>query len=615
MPSIPPPNLSSPKQHPMKTELAPSTQLRKAGFGGSLIFYAAIPEYCVLLSEAWLLWAAACPIVEAREEGGKTTAIKATGEQPKLPAAGGKASAELTVPQIGVRQDDQAPVTRVRTWLWVYMPQIQAEWKVLDMEVYEGPSDLEFLGQRKLEGGALELRHRRRSEPHWLLVTEVTPEPGKVTLVARPELDTAKAGDGGLPKDLPDLNVCCSLKRSRGGFDSYPDPFPEIVGRTFIFTDNGRTFLDKTVRHKLPKAADDDPRNNPPWIQDYSPVWLPVKKPVIGDTWYNCSPDRYTLPVIGVISRDGKHLVALASDTSDRLCQAWAPCIHNYPPWLPSNAPPAERRWRLTLYIMPNDPGTLLARVAKDFPAALKLQENRVPATAPSTPAQAQAQNARHSAVIPTPRMTEEYSANRHKEFLALAKKGGIDVLFLGDSITEGWLRQGQVAWKKHFEPLKAANFSVSRDRTEHVLWRLQNGELEGIGPKVAVLEIGTNNMIHNSAEEIADGIKAIVQEIRDRRPHTKVLLLGIFPRILKQGVPSLQDDPPLRVKIREVNAIVARLDNSETIRYLDIGDKFLGKDGGISKDFMFDYLHLSASGYEIWAEAITPMLENLLRR
>ena len=99
----------------------------------------------------------------------------------------------------------------------------------------------------------------------WLIVTEVTPQPGKVTLMARPELDTAKGTGQRLPKNLPDLNVCCSLKRSRGAFDSFPDPFPEIVGRTFIFTDKGRTFLDKTVRRKLPKAATDDPRTNPPW--------------------------------------------------------------------------------------------------------------------------------------------------------------------------------------------------------------------------------------------------------------------------------------------------------------------------------------------------------------
>src|SRR5205814_548249 len=152
-------------------------------------------------------------------------------------------------------------------------------------------------------------------------------KPGKLELVARPELDAAKGKDQGLPKDLPPLNLCCGFQRSRGAFGNYPDPFPEFVARSFIFTEKGQTFLDKTVRRKLPKAAADDPRTNPPWIQDYSPVWLPVKPPVTGNTWYDCSPDRYTIPVMGVVSRDKKHLVALASDASDRLCQAWAPCI------------------------------------------------------------------------------------------------------------------------------------------------------------------------------------------------------------------------------------------------------------------------------------------------
>jgi hypothetical protein len=311
-----------------------------------------------------------CPVGEARDQKGEAT----TGTK-----GGGKAGAGLTVPQVGVRQEDQAPLYGVWTYVWVYMPQIQAEWPLLDMQVYEEPRDLDFLGSRKLKGGALELRHRRRSQPHWLLVTEITPEPGKVKLVARPELDPAKGADQGLPKDLPDLNVCCGFQRSRGAFNSYPDPFPEFVTRSFIFTDRGPTFLDKTVRRKLPRAAADDPRNNPPWIQDYSPVWLPVRRPVTGDTWYNCSPDRYTVPVIGVVSRDRKHLAALASDTSDRLCQAWAPCIHNYPPWLPKNAPPAERRWRITLYIMPNDPQALLEKVAEDFPGATGLKAKRVP--------------------------------------------------------------------------------------------------------------------------------------------------------------------------------------------------------------------------------------------
>src|SRR5216684_6727264 len=141
----------------------------------------------------------------------------------------------------------------------------------------------------------------------------------------------------------------------------------------------------------------------------------------------------------------------------------------------------------------------------------------------------AQEKKADNTAIKPVPK-----DKKRHEGFVELARKGGIEVLFLGDSITDGWRGPaGQESWKKHFEPLHAANFGIGGDRTQHVLWRLQNGELEGIHPKLAVLMIGTNNSNgkDNTAEEIADGITAIVKEIQKRSPSTKVLLLGIFPR------------------------------------------------------------------------------------
>jgi lysophospholipase L1-like esterase len=195
----------------------------------------------------------------------------------------------------------------------------------------------------------------------------------------------------------------------------------------------------------------------------------------------------------------------------------------------------------------------------------------------------------------------------RHKKFLAIAKKGGVEVLFLGDSITHGW--EGQKAWKEHFEPLKAANFGIGGDQTGHVLWRLTEGkELEGISPRVAVLMIGTNNSGRDSAPQIAEGIKAIVKTIQEKSPSTKVLLLGIFPRGEKAG-------NPFRKKLANVNKIVANLDDDgKTVKYLDIGPKFLEEDGSLSKKIMPDFLHLSPRGYEIWAEAITPTLKEMLK-
>jgi lysophospholipase L1-like esterase len=212
-------------------------------------------------------------------------------------------------------------------------------------------------------------------------------------------------------------------------------------------------------------------------------------------------------------------------------------------------------------------------------------------------------------------------SVKRHEAFLERAKKGDVDVLFLGDSITQGWSGAGKELWQERFEPLKAANFGIGGDRTEHVLWRITEGkELEGIHPKVVVLMIGTNNMGSTggsrdgqvsktsvSAEQIADGIQTIVHTLRQQLPQTKVLLLGIFPRAAKPTTEARQ-------KIQNVNQRIATLNDSRQVRYLDIGDKFLDKEGNLTPEIMPDYLHLSPAGYRIWADAIQPLLEALLK-
>jgi len=221
-----------------------------------------------------------------------------------------------------------------------------------------------------------------------------------------------------------------------------------------------------------------------------------------------------------------------------------------------------------------------------------------------SAPAQEKKEN---SAVKPAPR--DANWVKRHDGFVAEAKNGNVDVLFLGDSITDGWRNKpGQEAWKQHFEAFKPINFGIGGDRTQHVLWRLQNGELEGIDPKVAVLMIGTNNLGSNTAQEIADGITAIVKEVNAKKPKTKILLLGIFPR-------SPEATHPNRAKIKEINAIIAKLDDGgKHVRYMDIGEKFLQPDGSLTKEIMPDFLHLSAKGYQIWGEAIEGTLKDMLR-
>ena len=190
-----------------------------------------------------------------------------------------------------------------------------------------------------------------------------------------------------------------------------------------------------------------------------------------------------------------------------------------------------------------------------------------------------------------------------HQQFLKRARQGNVDLLFLGDSITQGW--NDNEVWKRFYGPRNAANFGIGGDRTQHVLWRIQNGELDGIAPRVVVLMIGTNNGDNATADEIVQGITTIVQELRHRLPTARILLLGVFPRGEKPN--------PLREKLGAVNAKIAGLDDGSHVKYLDIGKSFLNEDGTISGAIMPDYLHLSRKGYRIWADAMEPTLWSML--
>src|SRR5262249_32301417 len=149
----------------------------------------------------------------------------------------------------------------------------------------------------------------------------------------------------------------------------------------------------------------------------------------------------------------------------------------------------------------------------------------------------------------PTPKQENWWTA-MHRRFLDRAKQGNVDLLFLGDSITQGW--NDNEIWKRHYGPRHAANFGIGGDQTQPGLWRIQNGEVEGIRHKVVVLMIGTNNSRSNSADDIVAGIMAIVKELRSRLPQSKVLLLGVFPRSQKPDA--------TRKKLEEVNRQVSRL-------------------------------------------------------
>lgn len=210
-----------------------------------------------------------------------------------------------------------------------------------------------------------------------------------------------------------------------------------------------------------------------------------------------------------------------------------------------------------------------------------------------------------NAAVVPVPRIGA--ITNRQAEVLQRAKDnpGPCDVVFLGDSITQRWEREGQATWEKYYGGRKCLNFGVGGDRTQHVLWRIANGQLDGIRPKVAVLMIGTNNSKDDHPSDILAGVRAVVQELCARLPETKVLVMGIFPR----G----QEFNGQRAKILQVNQALARLANGQRVHYLDFGSQLIEDDGSIRKEVMHDFLHLSPGGYEIWAAAMEPKLKELL--
>jgi lysophospholipase L1-like esterase len=205
---------------------------------------------------------------------------------------------------------------------------------------------------------------------------------------------------------------------------------------------------------------------------------------------------------------------------------------------------------------------------------------------------------------------------DRHKQFLKIVAQGDADVIFLGDSITQGWEGAGKKAWAKTFAPMKAVNLGIGGDQTGHVLWRITEGkELEPIKPKVAVIMIGTNNTGRDSAEQIAGGIKAIIDELRKQKPEMKILLLGVFPRgggVKKEDTAA----PPekLNPKIKQINERIEKFADGKMVFYKDIGAKFLESDGSLSKKVMPDLLHLSPEGYDRWAAAIKDDVMKLMK-
>ena len=195
-----------------------------------------------------------------------------------------------------------------------------------------------------------------------------------------------------------------------------------------------------------------------------------------------------------------------------------------------------------------------------------------------------------------------------HESHVKRAKQGDVELLFLGDSITQGWNHAPQV-FDKAFGKWKTALFGIRGDKTGNLLWRLDHGEVDGLSPKVVVLLIGVNNLWGNANTdtEVAIGIVAVTDRIQLKLPHAKILLIGLLPT-------GEHIDLPVRNAILNVNRLLANAQLGEHIRYCDIGSSLLDEDGSISKGVMADFLHPTPLGYERAAKALGPIISEMMK-
>lgn len=203
---------------------------------------------------------------------------------------------------------------------------------------------------------------------------------------------------------------------------------------------------------------------------------------------------------------------------------------------------------------------------------------------------------------------TGDWWMPRHEEKLARIQQGNVDLVMIGDSITHGWETGGKAVWERYYGQRNAVNLGFSGDRTEHVIWRLQHGEVDGISPKLCVVMIGTNNTGHRQdpPEDTALGIEYIVDELRKRLPDSNILLLAIFPR-------GATRDDDLRRLNDQINRRIAKLADGEHVYFLDISSVFLDDDGTLPRSIMPDLLHPNGEGYKLWAGAMERMVAKLM--
>jgi len=194
-----------------------------------------------------------------------------------------------------------------------------------------------------------------------------------------------------------------------------------------------------------------------------------------------------------------------------------------------------------------------------------------------------------------------EWWQTRHQQ-IVITDKTSIDILFLGDSITQSWEDEGLDVWTQNFGGNLAFNMGFSGDKIQHLLWRISNGELDNISPKITFLLIGTNNSQENTAIQIAEGINKSIEQIVQKLPETKLIVFKIFPR----G----PENSALRQITNQASEIVAKAVDNKKVFYLDINEHFLDINSNIPIDIMHDGLHLTGHGYEIWANAISHLVQ-----
>lgn len=209
-----------------------------------------------------------------------------------------------------------------------------------------------------------------------------------------------------------------------------------------------------------------------------------------------------------------------------------------------------------------------------------------------------------NTAVFPVP--TEKPGwLKRHESINAKAKTEPAGLLYIGDSIVQRYESAGRKVWDYYYADRQGLNLGISGDRTQHVLWRLDHGNIDGLSPKLAIVMIGQNNGGHNTGPEIAEGVTRIVQKLREKLPQTKILLLGIFQRREKPT--------PERETLAEANTIISHLADTQTIHYLDINSVFVQPDGTISATLMPDFEHPNEEGCRRWSEAIETKVAELM--